>query len=335
MPTLQDVEAARNKASQSAQTASSAASRGYTVEDELKTKLNEAYNYNQDIVKPLDDATSSYLTAPNVAREKYQDIFNPFAREKLVAQYTGQEAKPMLSLANILGTRRGSIADTVNAGTNSYQAYATNLNNQAQLDRQGYQDVYGEYGDEFNRNLALQDLMLKQQAASNKGSGLGEIKDLLPILNYLKPSDAAAKAGDDANVGLGAIDDIRTIMEQDPGALKWAGGGITGLMGRIRSGGNDEILRKNITTLVDTISRYRSGAALTEDEQNFYRTFVADPFETISSTEGTNEALRIAEKILGGAKQRGTDQFQPVLQQLMQSMIGGGTDPNLDSIYGY
>lgn len=70
----------------------------------VKQKATDAYTAaTQQIIEPLDIATQEYVTAPKVAREKYAGIFDPFAREKLVSQYTSQQALPMMGLSSLLG----------------------------------------------------------------------------------------------------------------------------------------------------------------------------------------------------------------------------------------
>lgn len=117
-----DVALARENAAKLAKSAGDYAAYEPSVSDVLRQKINEAYSANQDITSKLDVATGNYLVSPQVAREKYQDIFNPFAREKLVAQYQNAEALPMLSLSNLLGNRLGRVDDLVGAGTRAFQA---------------------------------------------------------------------------------------------------------------------------------------------------------------------------------------------------------------------
>ncbi len=145
VPLPANIEQARTGAEAATKTAGQYASGQYTIGDILKQKTIDAYGASQDIVKPLDVATQDYLQAPGVAREKYQDIFNPFAREQLVSQYTGNQALPMLSLASILGQRFGRVEDTIGAGTRAYQAQGAQALGQAGLERQGYQDLLGQY----------------------------------------------------------------------------------------------------------------------------------------------------------------------------------------------
>lgn len=129
-----------------------------TISDVLKQKVTEAYANNQDIIKPLDTATQEYLQAPQVAREQYQNIFNPFTREKLVSQYVGNKALPMLSLSNIYGNRLGRVEDVIGAGVRGFQAQTMAQQAKAEQARQFYQDLLSEY-------TILQQQQAQEQAA--------------------------------------------------------------------------------------------------------------------------------------------------------------------------
>lgn len=171
----QNVLDLRNTAQQAMQTAGAYAAGEPTVSDVLRQKVTEAYANNQDIVAPLDKATTEYLSAPATGREKYQDIFNPFARERLVSQYVGTQALPMLSLSNIYGNRVGRIEDTIGAGTRGYQAAGQLAQNQAQLSQQAYQDSLNEW-------KMMQDLNMEQQRIDKSGGGGSDLGDLGTIL---------------------------------------------------------------------------------------------------------------------------------------------------------
>src|SRR3990167_7032778 len=145
MPTLQDISSAQTGARNAELESGLAGSESYKVEDVLRQKIIDAYGANQDIVKPLDVATQTYLGSPQAGREKYEPIFNPFQRENLVSQYIGTEALPMLSLSSILGQRFGRIEDTIGAGTRAFQSKVAADQSRAQTTRQSYQDLLGEY----------------------------------------------------------------------------------------------------------------------------------------------------------------------------------------------
>ena len=140
-----NIESARGAAQGAAQRYGELAAYEPTVGDVIKEKAQTAYKDSQDIIKPLDVATSEYMTAPQVGREKYQDIFNPFSREKLVSQYIANQALPMLSLSSILGQRFGRIEDTIGAGTRAFQAQTAGARSAADVQRQHYTDLLNEY----------------------------------------------------------------------------------------------------------------------------------------------------------------------------------------------
>jgi len=140
-----NIQESRESASQLASEAGEFASQAPKIGEQLRQKSLAALNYNQDIVGPLDEASSAYFSAPQVGREKFQDIFNPFEREKLVSQYVGNQAIPMLGYSSILGQRMGTQQDFIGAGTGAYTAEANAKAVAAQLARQNYQDLLGEY----------------------------------------------------------------------------------------------------------------------------------------------------------------------------------------------
>lgn len=116
-----------------------------TISDLLRQKVQQAYADNQDIVAPLDEATTNYISAPSEARSQYENIFNPFQREALVSRYTANQALPMLSLSNIYGNRMGRIDDTIGAGTRAFQAAAAAKAAEAQQANQLYNTLLNEY----------------------------------------------------------------------------------------------------------------------------------------------------------------------------------------------
>lgn len=141
----QNLVDARTTAGNLASTAGTTAAAEPLVSDVLRQKVMEAYSQNTDIVGPLDQKTQNYLQAPQVGREKYQGIFNPFTREKLVSQYIGTEALPMLALSNIYGNRMGRIQDTIGAGANAYKSQVMASQAKAENARQLYSDLLTEY----------------------------------------------------------------------------------------------------------------------------------------------------------------------------------------------
>ena len=214
MPLPTEITTAGQQARTAATRAGEMAVGELTVGDVLRKKIAEVYQDSQDIVKPLDVATQGYVSAPSVAREKYQDIFNPFSREKLVSQYTGTQALPMLSLSSILGQRLGRIEDVIGAGTRAYSAQSLAAQQAAQQQQGLYTDLLSQYGTE--QDLAQRafenEWAIKQITGGDITLPTGETVSI--------PSDIqralAKKTGEDG----GGVD-LQAILE----ALGLSGGG--------------------------------------------------------------------------------------------------------------
>lgn len=189
--------------------AGSAAAGSYTVGDILQKKISEAYNYNQDIISKLDEFTQGYFSAPSEAREKYQNIFNPFSREKLISQYVGTQALPMLSQANVLGARMGGISDLVSSAVGGYQAQVAEKQALAQAKQQEYENMLNEFkinqelqatttsevtagGRKYLVTYDKQGNIIKKidMGSSTTGSGIGDLATALKLLGII-PSEAA------------------------------------------------------------------------------------------------------------------------------------------------
>lgn len=168
----ENVTNARANAENLTSVASQYAAAEPTVSDVLRQRVQEAYANNQDVIGPLDTATANYYSAPAQAREKYLTpgsqnyLANPFAAERMVSEYTNQQAVPMLSYGNILGQRMGRIQDLIGTGVNAWEAGKNAAIAKAEQARQTYQDSLNEY-------LQLQNLELEQQRINKSGSGSG------------------------------------------------------------------------------------------------------------------------------------------------------------------
>jgi hypothetical protein len=169
-----NIEQAKQSSQQATQRVGELTSYGHTVPDVLRQKVQDALNYSQDIIGPLDTATSQYISAPATAREKYQDIWNPFQRESLASQYTANQAIPMLALSSILGQRFGTVEDFLGAGTRAYQAQTGAATSAAELARQEYQDLLGEYQLEKSLEQQLWERGITEKELALKGTGTTE-----------------------------------------------------------------------------------------------------------------------------------------------------------------
>jgi hypothetical protein len=141
----ESVVQAREAATQAQATAGQLGAMEPSISDVLRQKITEAYANNQDIVGPLDVATTEYLGAPMAAREKYQNIFNPFQRENLVQQYQGNKALPMLMYSNMMGNRLNTAEDIIGAGTRGFQSQVAAAQAKATQAQQNYTNLLNEY----------------------------------------------------------------------------------------------------------------------------------------------------------------------------------------------
>jgi hypothetical protein len=87
----------------------------------LKEALNEKLNYNKDIINQQSETMQNYFAAPSAARAKYQNVWNPFEREKLVAQDRTMALKPYDTLTGVLDQRMGDVADITEAGVQGWK----------------------------------------------------------------------------------------------------------------------------------------------------------------------------------------------------------------------
>ena len=161
----------------------------------LEKALLEQYDYNKDLIEQRSKAQTGYLTAPSVAREKYADVFDPFARERLVSTYQAQALEPYTTLTDLLQQRKGNIADIVKAAAGGYQsqisgaeAYANTLANQYQMAWNQYtnqiqqqqqqqkttQDLLSDYLGQDYKDRALQqalDIALMEETGRTSRTG--------------------------------------------------------------------------------------------------------------------------------------------------------------------
>lgn len=126
-----------NQMGQEAYNASNTAAGMASALPSLGAKLKEAIqaklDYNQDLIKQKNEAQANYFAAPSTARVDYQNIWNPFEREKLVTQAQQNAYVPYANMTDILNQRLGTISDVVNQGTGAFQTAAQSAQSNAEL----------------------------------------------------------------------------------------------------------------------------------------------------------------------------------------------------------
>lgn len=116
-----------------------------TVAFKLKEALNKKLNYNQDLILQQNQAMKDYFVAPATAREKYQNVFNPFTKEKLVAESTGQALQEYSNVGDLLTQRMGQVSDVVGEGVAGYQGVVGAAQTLADAASSKYQNAFREY----------------------------------------------------------------------------------------------------------------------------------------------------------------------------------------------
>ena len=169
----QNVIQARDAATQFAGKASQYAAGELTIGDKLRETINRLYGENQELVNTFDTASSNFLAAPATARDKFQNIFNPFEREKLVSQYTQGEAIPMLSASNLIGHRFGRMEDMIGSGTRAYQAAAEVAKQKADAAKETYQNLLDEYTSITQLQQDQERIDISRAAMEKTGGGGG------------------------------------------------------------------------------------------------------------------------------------------------------------------
>jgi len=178
--------AASDKASQQYAEASGA---GATLPMKLKEALGAKLNYNKDIIEQQNSAMGDYFAAPAVAREKYQGVWNPFEREKLVATARSQAYQPYANFTDILGQRMGTVSDIVGQGVAGWQSVVQQAAAIAQAAQAKYQSVLNEYlsaagmqekddtraqaKSQYDQTLAWDKTKFALEQAAKKGGGSG------------------------------------------------------------------------------------------------------------------------------------------------------------------
>jgi len=336
MPTINDVTQARTDAAAQASTAAQQLAGTYNIESVLKQKLTDAYNANQDIIKPLDTATANYTTAPSVAREKYQDIFNPFSREKLVSQYTANQAIPMQTLSSILGQRQGSIADIINAGTGGYKAQATVAQNQAEQARASYEDIFKEY--QFQQQQALE-----QQKLTVGEDPFIKLLRLQGKLKTFDPNATMVTTAQNADTVLKNIEDVRNATDED---LKVAAkiASSTGANGVAQINGFAKIfatpkqiqLANSLVNARNVIRLRFTGAAFSESERPDYAFMTGqDPILALldpNNAAKTRQSITDLEAQFKEISKSGKNRYQGIIDQLDKSYFGTAGIPGMPDI---
>jgi hypothetical protein len=87
----------------------------------LKDALNTKLNNNKDIINQQSETMSNYFNSGAEARQKYQNIWDPFEKAKLVEQQKSMALQPYDVLSGVLENRMGTVNDIVQSGIGGWQ----------------------------------------------------------------------------------------------------------------------------------------------------------------------------------------------------------------------
>jgi hypothetical protein len=328
MPTQQELDIAKTKATTLTETAGEYSAGANNVESLLKQKLTEAYKANEDIVEPLDKATATYYQAPSVGREKYQDIFNPFTREELVSQYTGNEALPMLSYSNLYGQRQGSIADTINAGVGAYKAETENAVNQANTAQSFYDQMWKEFQFEETQKL-------EREKLADKGKDpFTQFLELQAKLKGFEPNSTMITSGQNADTVLKNIENVKNASDKDLSvASKIAAGSGGNAVASIASTYYKMMATPTQISLAEDLVNARNvlrlrftGAAFSESERPDYAFLTGqDPVLVFGDPNNTRRAFANLEPAFKTISKSGQNPYQDIINNLNTGFLGTGS----------
>jgi hypothetical protein len=127
----------------------------------LKEALNTKLNNNRDIIDQQSQTMQNYFNSGAQAREKYQDVFNPFEKAKLVQQDRSMALRPYDTLSGVLENRMGSVADIVNAGVQGWQGLVNAAGTKAELAKSNLATALQSYFGASQQQQAADDMAFK------------------------------------------------------------------------------------------------------------------------------------------------------------------------------
>lgn len=216
-----ELEQARTESESAQKKAVAYQSASSLLPSKLRQAIMEKTEYNKDIIAEQNKKMAEYFAAPSAAREKYQDIWNPFTREKLVTEERTQAYAPYATLTDILSQRMGNIADIIGQGTGAFQAATTAAQGEASIAQQGYQNALNlaqllANAAQTEEELRLREAELNKPSGggSDMGSLLGLLAGLIPGAGGEEPSPTEPKPSGPPSASLRA----RGITIRSPGA---------------------------------------------------------------------------------------------------------------------
>jgi len=137
----------------------------------LKEALNTKLNNNKDIINQQSETMQNYFNSGAEARNKYQDVFDPFKKAELVQQERSMALRPYDTLSGVLENRMGDVNDIVQSGIQGWQGMVDSASTKAELAKFNLSNALQEYMQAADMQQSA-DQMDMQQSQFDKNYGL-------------------------------------------------------------------------------------------------------------------------------------------------------------------
>lgn len=135
----------------------------------LRSSIQKQLQDNQDLIAQVAGGEEGYYNAPSVAREKYQSVFNPFQKEALVSEYTGQARQGWTVPQGLLEQRMGT---TENIVGKAVEGYKTDISNKQSIAQQ----AWAAYQQAVSEQQHAEELAASERASIRSSSSSGSSK---------------------------------------------------------------------------------------------------------------------------------------------------------------
>lgn len=179
-----EVSQARQTAERAETSASDFSAASMTVTDQLRKTINDALKQNKELYDIRSTSLANFLASPEIAEAKYavkdkpDYIFNPFERNKAIAEYVKGEEIPFLTANAMLGQVVGGGERLIESGTRAFQAQTIATQAASTAARQAYTDVLNEFMMKENirsgrasEELSREQFAFQKAQAGRAGSG--------------------------------------------------------------------------------------------------------------------------------------------------------------------
>jgi len=149
-----------SKAKEARETSGRIRSEAIKFPGQLEDAIKEHYDHNRKYIEEQATARADFKSSGAVGREKYQDIFNPFAKERLVSEYRSQAGIPLDVATGLLEQRNAMTSGLVGRSVPLAQAASSMADTYAQ-----------SASEDFSRGMQMANYQLKVDAANRAAAG--------------------------------------------------------------------------------------------------------------------------------------------------------------------